>query len=889
MSSLETTYDHKAYEKKWWDHWQKGGWFQADAKSTQPPFTVLIPPPNVTARLHMGHGLNNTIQDIIVRWKRMQGYNCCWLPGTDHAGIATQMMVEKDLIEKGMTRQKLGRNAFVKKCVEWKEVNGGVIIDQLKRLGASCDWSREAYTLNPKLSRAVRYLFVEMFDKGLIYRGKRLVNWDPVLKTAISDDEVVSQEVSGNLWSINYPLSDGSGYLTVATTRPETLFGDTAVAVHPRDERYTQLVGKFINIPIVGRKIPIIADPYVKSEFGTGCVKITPAHDPNDFAIGERHQLAAINIMNEDATLNDNCPKEFQNLDRFDARKKVVQSLKQLNLLEATEPTKHAVPYSERSKVPIEPRLSLQWYVKMKDLAQPAIDAAVSGELKFFPASWQKTYLHWLENIQDWCISRQLWWGHRIPIWYCSSCGGISTAIHDPLECAHCASKDIYQDEDVLDTWFSSWLWPLSPFGWPQETADLKAFFPSNVLVTAPEIIYLWVARMVILGLFTRASLPFKNVYFNATICDKQGRKFSKTLGNGIDPLKLIERYGADSVRYTCVSLAPLGGRVKLSESDFEGGHRFINKLWNAHRFLLGKIDRDETIEPLENERLDLPSKWLIHELKECSEQINRFLSSYQINEATETLFRLAWRVYCDWGLESAKESISTAERSQESPRGQSLSALVFVLEGVIRLASPFIPFLSEEIWHNLPHHPNWKRPESLVIAAYPRYEDIPDYQKEADEWRKIQTLICQVRSARTQAKVPPRDRLTIWIRSEGDFLSLVHHCEAWICSLAGVKEIRTGTNLSRPKQAIVAVGSCWTLFTPVGDYLDFQAERVRLQSEFSRIDKIVSNLRGKLESKNFLTRAPKEVVDKTRLQHDNMVGQLRSLKENLFAVDEDS
>ncbi|MFK7823384.1 MAG: valine--tRNA ligase [Oligoflexales bacterium] len=883
MSQFETTYDHKKYEKKWWDHWMTGGWFHAKAESQKPAYTILIPPPNVTSRLHMGHGLNNTIQDILVRWKRMQGYNCCWLPGTDHAGIATQMMVEKSLESEGSSRLELGRDKFLQKCVEWKDENGGIIIEQQKRLGSSCDWDREAYTMSPELSNAVRRIFVDLYSKGLIYRGERLVNWDPVLKTAISDDEVVSEEVTGNLWYYRYPLEDDPEQgVVIATTRPETMFGDTAVAVNPEDERFKHLIGKRVVVPFVERSIPVIADDYVKSEYGSGCVKITPAHDPNDFEMGKRHDLPFINVMNLDGSMNDVCPEPFHGLDRFEARKLLIKKLKELKLLEKTESNRHAVPFSDRSKVPIEPRLSKQWYVKMAELAVPAIEAAKSKQLKFYPPSWEKTYLHWLENIQDWCISRQLWWGHQIPIWYCADCGEVSTGLEDPSECSNCQSSALKQDEDVLDTWFSSWLWPLSPFGWPEETKDLKAFFPSNVLITAPEIIYLWVARMVMMSYFTKGTLPFKDVYFNATICDKQGRKFSKTLGNGIDPLKVIDQYGADSVRYTCVSLAPLGGRVKMAETDFEAGNKFINKIWNAYRFLMGKLDGKDAILAIDDSSLDLPSKWLLQELHMTAQVMDEFLGRYQINEAVEALFHLIWRSYCDWGLETAKDVL---DGKPSKDKDQVLSTLVFVFEGIMRLAAPIIPFICEEIWQNLPEHPSWQKPESLMIAEYPKADSLPTFVEDGQRWKQVQEVISHVRSVRTQAKVPPKDKLTAYVCCDQKFVDLLQKSEKWVSRLAGINSLVVGDKLEKPKKCLVATGKGWTLYVPVGKYLDFENEKIRLEGEVKRVERIVKGLEGKLNNPNFVKKAPKEVVEQSSAQLENMQGQLKSLRENLSSI----
>lgn len=886
MGQLETTYNHKKFEEKWWNHWIEGGWFNSDEQSSKEPYSVIIPPPNVTDRLHMGHGLNNTIQDILVRWKRMQGYNCCWLPGTDHAGIATQMMVEKSLEREGVTRQQLGRSQFVDRCKEWKDKNGGIIIDQLKRLGASCDWDREAYTMSPSLSKAVRKIFVELYDKGLIYRGERLVNWDPVLQTAISDDEVENIDASGHLWHYKYQIKGSvDEFITIATTRPETMFGDTAIAVNPEDERYQNFIGKMAIIPFSQREIPIIADEYVKSDFGTGCLKITPAHDPNDFEMGKRHKLPFITVMNSDGSMNDECPSEFVGLDRFEARKKIVQKLKSENLLVQIESIKHTVPYSERSKVAIEPMLSKQWYVSMKELVGPAIKAAETSELEFYPNLWKKTYLHWLNNIQDWCISRQLWWGHRIPIWYCQSCDHANTGMTDPEQCSACGSTDLQQDEDVLDTWFSSWLWPISPFGWPEETKALERFFPSQVLVTGPDIIYLWVARMVMASYFTKDQLPFKAVYFNAIICDKQGRKFSKTLGNGIDPIAVIDKYGADAVRYTCISLAPLGGRVKMDANDFESGHKFVNKIWNAARFLIGQIDDGLEIKPLQEDSLDLPSKWIIHQLFETAGKIHSDLSSYHINEAVESYFHLVWRNYCDWALESAKDAFVSDDKELKA---RTISSLVYVFEGILRLGAPFMPFVCEEIWHQLPQHPQWKREASLVVSNYPKQEQLVKFSQESEQWELVQAIISSVRSVRTQAGVPPKEKLSITVQCDTQLSDLLSQCKPWIQRLAGVSHIEAGASVERPAKSLLGTGRAWTVYVPVGDFLDFDKERKRLETELKRVEKIVFGLDKKLQNSNFVQRAPADIIESTKAQLENMNTQAQTLRKNLDAIKQD-
>ena len=725
MIELNDKYSPKSYEDKWYSYWNDNGYFHSERDEAVKPYTILMPPPNVTSQLHMGHGTGYTIQDLLIRWKRMKGLNACWLPGTDHAGIATQMMVEKELAKDGKTKTDLGREAFVGKLQDWKDKYGGMILEQFKKMGFSCDWNRLAYTMDPVLSKAVRQVFVDLYNEGLIYRGERLVNWDVVLKTAISDDEVESKEVPGHLWYFRYPVEGTDKQIPIATTRPETMLGDTAVAVNPEDERFKDLIGKNVKLPFTDRLIPIVADDYVKSEFGTGAVKITPAHDPNDFEIGQRHSLPFISILNDDGTMNDEVPDRFKGMDRFVARKEVIKGLKELELFDEEKSYKHAIPFSERSKTVIEPKLSKQWYVKMSSLAKPAADAARSDELTFSPESWKKTYLYWLDNIQDWCISRQLWWGHRIPIWYCSDCNGVTTGMEDPTECSSCKSKNIVQDEDVLDTWFSSWLWPMSPFGWPEEdeksVKDLAYYNPTDVLVTAPEIIFLWVARMVMANLKFQGRLPFKHVYFNATICDKQGRKFSKTLGNGIDPIEVIDKHGADAVRFTAVSLAPLGGRVRMEHDDFDNGARFMNKIWNAARFLLKYVDTNTELPSLDSFEPSMAEKWLLDNFAQTAAKVDKNLEAYRVNDAVEDIYHFIWGCFCDWGLENAKSSLNGDDQKRKL---ETISVLVYVLNGALRLAHPVIPFITEEIWQKLPKHSDWDKADSITIAKFPEEKE---------------------------------------------------------------------------------------------------------------------------------------------------------------------
>jgi len=892
MAELDATYDPKRYEAKWYKFWNENGYFNADVDHNRKPFVILMPPPNVTAQLHMGHGTGYTIQDLLIRWKRMSGYNACWLPGTDHAGIATQMMVEQDLwAREKKTRHDLGRQAFLKLLEGWKEKYGGTIIEQMKMMGFSCDWRRLAYTMDPQLSYAVRYVFVKLFEQGLVYRSERLVNWDTVLKTAISDDEVENKEVNGFLWYFRYPIKDSQECIPIATTRPETMLGDTAVAVNPKDPRFAHLIGKEVCLPLTGRLIPIIGDDYVKSEFGTGAVKITPAHDPNDFDIGKRHQLAFINVMHEDGTMNENCPKEFQGLDRFDARKKVIIALKQLELFDKDEKYKTSLPHSERSKTIIEPRLSMQWYVKMSELAKPAADFARQDELLFYPESWRKTYLYWLDNIQDWCISRQLWWGHRIPIWYCRDCHHHQTGLDDPSQCSSCHSENLRQDEDVLDTWFSSWLWPLSPFGWPSEEQEQKVseeldyFYPSNVLVTAPEIIFLWVARMIMAGRHfkNQAKPAFKEIYFNATVCDKQGRKFSKTLGNGIDPLEVIEAHGADAVRFTAVHLAPLGGRLRMDKADFEHGARFVNKIWNAARFLLGNCHDTTKLKSLSELNLSAHHSWLLGQLHKTTVSVNEKLEKYRINEAVIETYHFIWNDFCDWGIETAKEALAESDSPQKE---EALSVLVYCLDLALRLAHPIMPFVTEEIWQKLPGHPDLERKDSLCISSFPEADKICFDTKAHTDWSKVQELISSIRALRAQGQLSPKAPASIIVRCEPDLLVTFSAQQALIQKMTHTDNLSFKGNAEVEPPALIATGQGYEAYLPAKGLIDLGAELDRIKHEIKRIEKITVGIDKKLSNENFVARAPSEVIEQNRQQLDNLNSQLRSLRLNLDSLE---
>ena len=885
MTTLPPQYNHAAYEKKWWAFWTEQRLFAADSESAREPYAILMPPPNVTDRLHMGHGLNNTLQDIYIRWQRMLGKEVCWLPGTDHAGIATQMMVEKSLQKEGTTRQELGREEFVKRCWQWKEEHGDIIVSQLQRLGASADWERQAFTMSPQLSQAVRCIFVDLYRKGLIYRGERLVNWDFALNTAISDDEVVNIEETGKLWSFAYPLADGSGELVVATTRPETMFGDTAVAVHPDDARYQAFIGKQVILPLTERTLPVIADTYVKQDFGSGCVKITPGHDFNDFAIGKRHHLPLLNIFDARGLLNEHAPPKLRGLARAQARPRTVQLMQDAGLLRGEVKHRLTRPYSDRSKVLIEPRLSRQWFLKMQPLVGEAVRIAQDDELRFYPHSWKKTYLHWLENIEDWCISRQLWWGHRIPVWHCADCEKHTVTKNDPERCEHCHSAALTQDEDVLDTWFSSWLWPFSTLGWPmtRDNRALQKFYPSQVLITGADIIFLWVARMVVAGLETVGTPPFKEVYFNAIICDHQGRKFSKTLGNGIDPLAVIEAHGADAVRYTCVSLAPLGGRARLGLKDFEHGSRFINKLWNAARFLLAQSTGPAELPALAHAQLSVPELWLLSEFNQTVEKITKHLHAYRVDNLAASLYHFIWGTYCDWGVEIAKNIL----HQQRLSPAQILATMTYVMDGLLRLAHPVMPFISEEIWQRLPAQPDWDRPRSLAVAKFPDAASLrPIAAEKLRHWEFTRRVITAVRTLRSKGTIPPRQKINVSI-VVGAAAQDLHAEEEWLCDLALLDKIDwLAADAPKPVPARVQVGAGFEVYTSAS-HLDVPRERAVLSKEQARLETLLQKIASKLSNPAFCNKAPPQILQEQQEKQRALQEQLHSVRLNLQALGE--
>ena len=891
-NSLAKVYSPAEVEDRWYAHWEKMGFFHATVQPAKKAYTIVIPPPNVTGVLHMGHILNNALQDAFVRYKRMTGYEACWIPGTDHAGIATQNVVEKSLMREGKTRHDLGREKFVERVWEWRKQYGGVIIQQLRKLGASCDWQREKFTMDETLSAAVREAFVRLYEEGLIYRGKYIVNWCPKDHTAISDDEVNYSEQQGKLYYLKYPIDDeteseGSiGFVTVATTRPETMLGDVAVAVNPKDERYKHLVGKTTRLPLVGREIPIIADEYVDASFGTGMVKITPAHDPNDFWIGQRHNLPQINIFDVSASLNENVPEKYRGMDRYEARKAVLADLERQDLVAKVDDHINNIGRCYRCDTVIEPYLSDQWFVKMKPLAETALKVVDDGMIRFYPDRWTKVYQHWMTNIRDWCISRQLWWGHRIPVWYCVGddhctvdCKKPIVSRTTPEACPHCGSKNLRQDEDVLDTWFSSWLWPFSVHDWPQheklgKSADLKYFYPTDTLVTAPEIIFFWVARMIMSGLkfgptFTGSddparNIPFKEVYFTSIVRDDKGRKMSKSLGNSPEPLDLIKEFGADAVRFTILYLAPLGQDIIYSVDKNELGRNFANKIWNAGRFLM--MNRDQVGEAparrgFNLDHLDLADRWILSRFHSTTQLIVEALRDYEINKVSRTIYDFFWHDYCDWYVEMIKSRLYGDE--PDETKQAVVSRALDIFDGALRLLHPLMPFVTEELWQNIRSR---TAGETIMLAQiFNAEEQMIDKQVEA-EMEFVQSVIESVRNIRGEMSIAPSKEITLVMKlSPAREVERLKRYEGYLHRLAKVTSLVFLSNGARPKPAASAVVQGEELFVPLEGLIDIEVEKARLKKEIERLSNLLSAVRNKLNNQGFTAKAPKEVVEKER------------------------
>ncbi len=880
--TLGTRFEPASIEPGIYKSWEEGGFFRPDEKSKAQSFTIMIPPPNVTGALHMGHGLNNTIQDVVIRFQRMQGKKALWMPGTDHAGIATQNVVEKELKKQGKNRHQLGREAFLKEVWNWKEVYEKRILSQLRRLGSSCDWSRTRFTMDEGLSRAVRTAFVKWFDRGLIYRGKYIVNWCTRCQTALSDEESEHKETKGHLWRIRYPMKDGAGAsIEVATTRPETMLGDVAVAVNPEDTRYKKFVGKKLVLPLVGRELSIVADNMVDAKFGTGAVKVTPAHDPNDFGLGQRHKLEQINIMTPDGKINENAPEKYRGLDRFEARKQIVADLEAQGLLAGVEDHQHAVGRCYRCDTVVEPYLSEQWFVKMKPFAEKAIEAQKKGLIKFHPARWENFYLSWLENIHDWCISRQLWWGHQIPVWHCESCGERKAYLEDPKQCAKCKSSKLTQDPDVLDTWFSSQLWPFSTLGWPDDTQDLKTFYPTNLLSTDRGIIFFWVARMVMAGLDLTGKIPFSDVYIHGTILDAQGRKMSKSLGNGIDPLELIEQYGADATRYSLMILTKEGQDVKLAKDKILQGRNFCNKIWNASRFVLMNLEGTPKADP--NQAIRLEDRWIRSRLYETISKVTEALEGYRLNDAAQTLYSFIWNDFCDWYLEAVKPRLSQPGPDREMAR----AILVQVLDSSLRLLHPFTPYISEEIWGKLKAFRNSKDDAALlIVASWPKNQEAGSPDSDAENLMSgIQDAVRAIRNIRAVNVLDGATQLQVQIsvENESKFSSAeIQHNVKLIAHWAGIEDLTIGKKLPRPKSSVLDVWHGGLVYVPLPEGTDIGAQKQMLQKKMEKVQSGIKTVQAKFANKAFVKNADPEIVESEKKRLTDMERELQLLADNL-------
>lgn len=852
---MAKTYDPKSFENKLYEEWMEKGYFKAEPDGKKDPFTIVIPPPNITGQLHIGHALNDTIQDVIVRFKRMQGFSTLWLPGTDHASIATEVkIVEKMKNEEGLTKKDVGRDGFLERAWAWKEKYGGRIVEQLKKLGASCDWSRETFTMDEKCSRAVNEVFVNLYEKGLIYKGDRIINWCPCCKTALSDAEVEYKEQDSHLWHIRYPLADGSGEIVVATTRPETMLGDTAVAVNPDDGRYTDMVGKTLVLPLMNKLIPVVADEYVEKDFGSGAVKITPAHDPNDFEVGLRHNLEVIRIMNDDGSMNENAGA-YKGLDRVEARRRICEDLQAQGYMVEIEDYKHNVGECYRCHSTVEPIVSKQWFVKMEPLAKPAIEAAHTGAVNFVPERFTKIYLGWLENIRDWCISRQLWWGHRIPVWYCRDCGEVMCSTTDIDTCTKCGSKNVEQDPDVLDTWFSSGLWPFSTMGWPQKTKELETFYPTSLLVTGRDIIFFWVARMLFDALEFTGKSPFHDVLIHGLVLDSQGRKMSKSLGNGIDPLQVIEQYGADTLRFMLITGNTPGNDLRFQTERLEAARNFCNKIWNATRFVLMNL---EDYQPMAEEALQYTTadQWIISRFHSVAKDVTNRLESYDLGGAANTLYDFIWNEFCDWYIEIVKPRLYGKET--EVSRRTAQQVIAAVLRDTMILLHPFMPFITEEIWQHLPHEG-----ETIMLAQWPQVDETKISAEIEAQMNVVMDIIRAIRNMRSEMNVPPGKKADCVIAAnKEEFLTMLQSTAPYIKNLVNLEQLDLVLCLAeKPDQAVTAVVQGIELFLPLKGLIDMDKEIARLEKEVEKMNKEIERLEKKLNNAGFVAKAPAEVI----------------------------
>ena len=852
---MAKAYNPKEVEDKIYDFWQEGNYFHAEVDKDKKPYTIVMPPPNITGQLHMGHALDNTLQDILIRWRRMQGYSALWLPGTDHASIATEAKIVEAMRKEGITKEDLGREKFLERAWEWKKEYGGRIVSQLKKMGSSCDWERERFTMDEGCSKAVKEVFVRLYNKGLIYRGERIINWCPHCKTSISDAEVEFEEQAGHFWHLRYPLTDGSGYLELATTRPETLLGDTAVAVNPSDERYKDLVGKTLTLPLVGREIPIVADDYVDVDFGTGVVKITPAHDPNDFQVGLRHNLPVINVMTDDAKIVEDYPK-YAGMDRYEAREAIVKDLDEGGFLVKIEKHDHNVGTCYRCHSTVEPRVSKQWFVKMDELAGPAIECVKNGKTKFVPERFNKIYYHWMENIRDWCISRQLWWGHRIPAYYCDECGEVTVAKEMPEKCPKCGCTHLHQDEDTLDTWFSSALWPFSTLGWPDKTPELDYYFPTNTLVTGYDIIFFWVARMIFSSVEQMNSQPFDTVFIHGIVRDENGVKMSKSLGNGIDPLLVIDQYGADALRMFLATGNSPGNDMRYSEKRVEACRNFANKLWNASRFVHMNID-DYDVKNELPATLETEDKWILHTLNNVAKEVNENLEKFELGIALSKIYDFIWNSYCDWYIELCKARLQSEGETAQNAR----QVLIYVLDKILKLLHPFMPFITEEIWQTIPHDTEGK---TVMLEKYPEYDPNLDFPSEAEEMMKVMEAITAIRTQRNEMNVPPSKKAKLFIATA--IPETFSNGEQFFKKLASASEVEISDSFDIDG-AVTVVTSDAKIYIPMEELVDKEAELKRLNKELKQVEKMLAQDEGKLNNPGFMSKAPEKVIEKIKGQ----------------------
>lgn len=876
---LDKAYNPKDFEERLYKQWTDEGFFHPNHDENAPKYSVVMPPPNVTGILHMGHALNNTLPDILVRYHRMKGDDTLWVPGTDHAGIATQNVVERFLLKEGKTRQQVGREAFLKRTWEVKEKHHDIIVNQLKTIGCSCDWDHERFTMDEGLSKAVREAFVTLYERGLIYRGNYLVNYCPKCGTALADDEVEYKEIPGKLYDIKYPYSDGSGFITVATTRPETMFGDAAVAVNPDDERYKSIVGKMLDLPLTDKKIPIIADSFVDIAFGTGMVKITPAHDPNDYQCGKRHNLSEVNILNPDGTLNANCPEKYRGLGVIEARELVLQDLKEQGYFISEKEHKHEVGHCYRCGTVVEPYLSEQWFVKMDGMAQKALDAWKNGDVQFYPKKWENTYTHWLENIKDWCISRQLWWGHRIPVWYCNKCGAMMVKREDPCCCDKCGSTDIRQETDVLDTWFSSWLWPFSTLGWPETTPDFKRYFPTDALVTGYDIIFFWVSRMIMASLEFLGKVPFHDVFLTGLVRDKQGRKMSKSLGNGIDPIEVVNQYGADAMKFTLAHSCTQGQDILIDMDSFKMGSRFCNKIWNAARYLLMNLD-GVTLKDPSTVDLGIMDRWIYSQLNNASRKVAEGLDSYKFNEAAQSIYEFFWNDFCDWYIEASKHSLYSDD---QNTKDSAMTILLDILKKSLSLMHPFVPFITEEIYSKIPNTEG-----SCMLSKYPEFDSSLDFPEESAIVSKMQEAVRLVRNIRGDLQIPldkkvhivlcpdKADAASDFMSERKDLLSSFMTASPLLIDMSHTEDI---------SGALPAAGPGFNVYVFVREAIDVDQEIAKLMKDISGNEKSLAQTQAKLSNEKFISNAKAEVIEKEKSKEAEFTEKISKAKQHISVL----